>query len=219
MKNIIAFADEYGNNSFNFEEQGTHFIVASVIVPKDKLNDIESSVEKIRQKYFQKGEIKSSGVANNHKRRLIVLHELTQLDFNIYAVVVNKKQLYGEGFKYKGSFYKYCNGLVYRELYKTFPNLELVVDEHGTNDFMRGFKRYVHRYHVPTLFDSSEFSFKSSPDSVMIQLADFIAGTLSRCFDESKITVESNSFLEVLKPKTSSINYFPPVSNSYQIQL
>ena len=46
MKNIIAFADEYGNNSFEFSSQGTHFIVASVILKKEKLAECQIKLTK-----------------------------------------------------------------------------------------------------------------------------------------------------------------------------
>ncbi|QJD98517.1 DUF3800 domain-containing protein (plasmid) [Mucilaginibacter robiniae] len=209
MKNIIAFADEYGNNSFEFSTQGTHFIVASVILKKDKLAETEQYIEDIRKRHFQTGEIKSRKVGDQHHRRLKILQELVQADFSIYAVVVNKRKLVGEGFKYKPSFYKFLNGLVYKELFKTFPELDLVVDEHGDNDFMRQFKSYVQRYHQPNLFSGSDFQFSGSAESVMIQLADFIAGTLGRCFDEAKISPESQQFLQVLEPKITSLNFFP----------
>ncbi|MBS7566745.1 DUF3800 domain-containing protein [Mucilaginibacter sp. Bleaf8] len=209
MKNIIAFADEYGNNSFEFGTQGTHFIVASVILKKEKLAETERYIEDIRKRHFQTGEIKSRKVGDQHNRRLKILQELVQADFSIYAVVVNKRKLVGEGFKHKPSFYKFLNGLVYKELFKTFPELDLVVDEHGDNDFMRQFKRYVQRYHQPNLFSGSEFQFAGSADSVMIQLADFVAGTLGRCFDETRISPESEQFLKVLEPKITSLNFFP----------
>jgi hypothetical protein len=75
LKRIIAFADKYGNNSFEFTKEGvsSHFIVASVII------------------------------------------------------------------------------------YRTFPQLELKVDEHGSNDFMRSFKKYVSDNHIRTLFSWSDF--------------------------------------------------------------
>lgn len=209
MKNIIAFADEYGNNSFEFASQGTHFIVASVILKKEKLEETEQYIEEVRRRYFQTGEIKSRKVGDQHHRRLKILQELVQADFSIYAVVVNKRNLVGEGFKHKPSFYKFLNGLVYKELFKTFPELDLVVDEHGDNDFMRQFKRYVQRYHQPNLFSGSDFQFSGSAESIMIQLADFIAGTLGRCFDETKLSPESQQFLQVLEPKITSLNFFP----------
>lgn len=209
MKNIIAFADEYGNNSFEFSSQGTHFIVASVILKKEKLAETEAYLESIRKKHFQTGEIKSRKIGDQHHRRLKILQDLVQADFSVYAVVVNKRKLIGEGFKHKPSFYKFLNGLVYKELFKTFPELDLVVDEHGDNDFMRQFKRYVQRYHQPNLFSGSDFQFSGSAESIMIQLADFIAGTLGRCFDETKVSSESQQFLQVLEPKITSLNFFP----------
>lgn len=210
MNNIVAFADEYGNNSFEFDKQGTHFIVASVIISNNKLKEIESEIEAIRKKYFQTGEMKSSKVGDNHKRRIVILNELVKSNFAIYAVVVDKRKLSSEGFKYKGSFYKFLNGLVYKELYKTFPSLSLAVDEHGGNDFMLKFKSYVQKNHIPNLFSAGEFDFISSPESILIQLADFVAGTLGRCFDETKKSSESSEFLNILQPRITSINNFPP---------
>jgi hypothetical protein len=215
MNNIIAFADEYGNNSFDFESQGSHFIIASVILRTDKLKESGELLELIRVKHFQTGEIKSKKVADNHSRRIRILKEICQIDFSIYAVIVNKRKLEGEGFKYKASFYKFLNGLVYKELFRTFPNLDLVVDEHGENDFMRQFKKYVQRQHMPTLFSGSDFNFEASHDNTMIQLADFIAGTLGRCFDETKISDESSTFLNILQPKITSLNHFPSDNRSY----
>jgi hypothetical protein len=48
MSSIVAFADEYGNNSFEFDTQGSHFIVASVILHKDKLKEAGEQIEQIR---------------------------------------------------------------------------------------------------------------------------------------------------------------------------
>lgn len=214
MKNMMAFADEFGNNSFDFDNQGSHFIVASVILSKSKIKELEEQVEVIRKRYFQTGEIKSSKVGPNHTRRIKILSELIKLDFTIYAIVVDKRRLFGEGFKYKGTFYKFLNNIVYKELFRTFPDLSLVVDEHGSNDFMRSFKRYVEKNHVNDLFSQNEFQFYGSAKSILIQLADFIAGSLGYCFDELKKSEKSKDILEILKAKISSINYFPPqVSN------
>lgn len=131
MKKVIAFADEFGNNSFDFDKQGSHFIIASIIINEDDINEIYVQLEAIRKKFFQSGEIKSSKVKDNHKRRILILRELNKVNFSVYAVIIDKRKLFGEGFKYKQSFHKYLNGILYKELYRTFPQLELKVDEHG----------------------------------------------------------------------------------------
>ena len=96
VKKVIAFADEFGNNSFDFSKEGvsTHFIVASVIINANEIDTANAELEKIRQKFFQTGEMKSQKIATNHKRRETILQELTKLNFSIYAVVVDKNKLY-----------------------------------------------------------------------------------------------------------------------------
>lgn len=91
---ITAFADEFGNNSFEFETQGSHFIVATVICKNENLEKLENDISEIRKKHnFQTGEMKSSGVAGNHKRRKNILLDIAKLDISIYAVIIDKREL------------------------------------------------------------------------------------------------------------------------------
>ncbi|MGV3459159.1 MAG: DUF3800 domain-containing protein [Flavobacterium sp.] len=207
---MVAFADEFGNNSFDFENQGTHFIVATIICKRENLNKLHDDIETIRLKHnFQTGEIKSSGVGQNHSRRKRILEDIAQLDISIYAVVIDKRKLNGKGFSIKKSFYKYSNNLLYKELFRTFPQLELHVDEHGGNDFMREFKKYVERNHERNLFSGSEFNMQNSKLCFFIQLADFVAGTLGYIYDESKKSEHSEEFHDLLQPRISSLDFFP----------
>lgn len=207
---ILGFADESGNNSFEFETQGSHFIVASILVKsEEQLEKLENDLEIIRKRHFQTGEIKSSKVSDNITRRKKILNDILELDFSIYAVVVDKRQLTSEGFKYKKSFYKFVNNLLYKELFRTFPELQLSVDEHGTNKFMLEFKKYVEKNHQRTLFSGIEFKHANSKQSIIIQLADFIAGTIACIYDITKQNEFSDELLSLIKPKVTSINIFP----------
>ena len=208
--NVTAFADEFGNNSFDFDKQGSHFIVATVICKNENLAKLESDIDLIRKKHkFQKGEIKSSKVGPNHARRKNILADIADLEMSVYAVVVNKKELYGKGFGYKKSFYKYLNNLLYKELFRTFPRLDLHVDEYGGNDFMREFRKYVEKNHIRNLFSGYDFIIHNSKANRFIQLADFIAGTLGYIFDETKKSEHSKDFEDLLRPKISGLNFFP----------
>lgn len=210
MNKILAFADEFGNNSFDFEKQGSHFIVATVISKSENIENLKLGVKEIRRKHkFQTGEIKSSGVAGNHTRRKNILNDIVKLNISVYAVIVDKRRLSGEGFKYKKSFYKFLNNLLYKELYRTFPELELYVDEHGGNDFMREFKRYVEKNHARNLFSGSEFNIQNSTNNEFIQVADFVAGSLGYIYDELKKSEHSQDFINILSPVISSLNVFP----------
>lgn len=211
MEQQLAFIDEFGDSSFSFENLNvsSHFIVTAIIIDQEIGPIIEKLLDEIRIKHFQTGEIKSSKVAENDERRLNILKDLNSLDFKVYAVVINKRKLYGQGFRYKQSFYKKLHSLVDRELYKLFPNLQVTADEHGSKEFMDGFINYIKKNHIPDLFDQSGFRFVKSHSSVIIQLADFITGTFGRCFDENKKSLYKEAFLKTLKSKILDIYEWP----------
>jgi len=211
QRHVTAFADEFGNNSFDFSKDdiSSHFIIASIIVNSNEVSTINTELEIIRKKFFQTGEMKSQKIGSNHKRRMSLLSELNKLKYFVYAVIVDKKKLYGEGFRYKQSFYKYLNGLLYKELYRTFPNLELKVDEYGTNDFMRGFKEYVETHYARTLFSDFHFNMNKSHNELGVQLADIIAGTLGYIYDDTKKGEHSKILYSLLKEKITGLNRFP----------
>ncbi|TDB66788.1 DUF3800 domain-containing protein [Arundinibacter roseus] len=160
MQNRLAFLDEWGNNGLDFTKKGvsTHFLVTALILPREELPIAEEVLERVRKKHFQTGPIKTAKVGSNHNRRREVLVDLTDAPFRIFALVVDKRQILGEGLRYKGSFYKFLHGLADRELFRTFPNLQMVTDQHGTDTFMEGFISYVQKNHIPNLFNQSSVS-------------------------------------------------------------
>lgn len=208
----IAFIDEFGTNSFEFEKQdvSTHFIITCILINKSKAESTIKFLENIRKNNFQQSEIKSSNVGNDDKRRLKILSQIVAIDFQILALVIDKRKLEGEGFGYKPSFYKFLIGLVYSDLYKVFSDVDVVMDEHGTERFMNGFITYIRKSHPPDLFNEvNEIKFENSKSNVLIQLADFISGTLARVYDETKMSPLGDNFLQVLRRKIGAIKFFP----------
>ena len=86
-----------------------YFIVCAVIIDDDRFNSLRQEVEAIREKYFQRDEIKSSSVRDRdgHARRIKILESILDLDFKFYAVAVEKDALRRDGgFQHKKSFFK-----------------------------------------------------------------------------------------------------------------
>ena len=225
MHNHIAFLNEWGDNGLDFTKKGrtgepvsTHFIVVALTMPKENIPEAVQILEAVQKKYFKKAAIKSATVGSDHKRRKQILEELLKAPFQIFALVVDKRQLIGEGLRYKGSFHKFMHGLADRELFRIFPNLEMVAGKTGTDSFMTGFIKYVHQNHITNLFNESTFGFVNDQDNVLIQTAGFIAGTLARCYDETVITDQRQSFVDLMHPKLLTIKFWPDVFEPYLVK-
>lgn len=212
MNKKYAFTDEAGNSSFNFlaTDVSSHFIVTSIIVDENDLNIVIDSVEKVRKKYFQTGEMKSSAVGKNHSRRCKIINALNDIDYKFFSVVVDKRELdVNSGLKFKKSFYKFVNNLVHKELRQSFPRLVICADEIGGNEYMDSFIKYVKAHEeMPNLFNERDFYFENSKDSVLLQLADFISGTLLYVYDDNKDT-DGKNYLGMLRSKTIRIENYP----------
>ena len=211
MRNQLAFIDEFGNHGFDFNNTGvsTHYIITSVIIDEDKFEESNNKLEIVRKGNFQTGEMKSSSIKDNDGRRIKILNEFKNIPFHIYALVVDKRKLVGEGIKYKASFQKFLHRHLEFQIVKTFPNIKIFIDNHGGEDFKESFIKYIKSRYVPTLFEETDINFLDSKNSLFIQLADIITGTIARCFDQNKLSNDPALLLNPINEKIIEIKEFP----------
>ncbi|GGB84004.1 DUF3800 domain-containing protein [Dyadobacter sediminis] len=219
MHNHLAFLDYWGNNSLDFKNKSntrkkvsTHFIVTALIIPKQQLSEVSEVVHNVQQKYFTNGRIDTRMTGNNHKLRKQILEELATAPFQIFALIVDKRQLVSEGLRYKGSFYKFMHGLADRELFRVFPDLEMMAAaEQESDSFMSGFIHFVQQTHIPNLFNESAFGFVQVSHEEILQAAGYLADTLARCYDEAVLSDQRREFVQVLQPRLLTIRFWPDV--------
>jgi hypothetical protein len=215
MQHHIAYLSEWGNNALDFSKKSssgmpatTHFIISAVITGIENKSQMPI-LEAVSQRHFNGGNIDSEFIGNDHIKRKEILEDLDEVDFKIFALIVDKRQLSGQGLRFKGSLFKFMHGLADRELYNIYPDLEMVTSLPGDESFMRGFVTYVQQNHIANLFNESAFGFTQVQDSLLVQASGFIAGSLARCYDETVITDQRSEFIEVLKKKLLTIKFWP----------
>lgn len=116
VEKIYAFTDESGSFGWELDNENTstHFIITAIIVRESDVDAVRTAVADIRDRYFPKGEIKSSKIGKKHNRRKKILEETLDIPYRIFAVVVDKKLLKdSRGLRFKPPFYKiyeqYCS--------------------------------------------------------------------------------------------------------------
>ena len=100
----FAFIDESGNTDLDISKNGVskYFVLTAIVVPEERLKSLTIEVTKLRDFYFQTGEMKSSSVKNNRERRAKILSAFTELDFKFYALCIDKERINEDsGLRYK----------------------------------------------------------------------------------------------------------------------
>lgn len=214
MRRTFAFVDESGNHDLDTTKSGSsdYFVVCSVIVTEKNLLQVYELAEEIRVRNFQTGEIKSSNLgAKGSRRRKRILLELAELPLKIYVTVVDKARVHRDGgLQFKQSFIKYVNGLLYQRLFNHCENLHMTVDEHGGPEFQAGLKNYVQARYADDLFRDEAFQTKSSKDDVLIQVADFFAGSIAQIYEGKAPAEVEEAYKTILQNITLGILEWPP---------
>lgn len=209
---VTAYVDETGTNDLDSSKPGVShlFICVAVIVENDVQAMAASGIQQISTDLCGGAEISSKRVGGDHERRVRFLERLCALPFGYFALVINKDKIPKDsGLQFKRSFYKFINRMLYERLLKNGRNLHVVADEIGGKDFMDSFVPYFQQKGMPGLFEQFDHKFADSEKTPLIQLADFIAGTLSYCFDAEKKCPESNKFREFLRNREIAIQCWP----------
>ncbi|KSA14768.1 DUF3800 domain-containing protein [Maribacter dokdonensis] len=214
MSDKIGFIDESGDKSIHFTKDGvsTFFIVTAIILDEYSVDTTREQFVEIAAKHTRAPEIKSSAKAfKDFDKRIEFIKDISKLNFKIYSIIVDKREVFEDsGLQFRNTFYKYVNGLLDRELYDYYPYLKLISDNHGSEKFMDGFVDYVEKNHNQTeLFRGPMFEFCDSKDEPLIQLADFIAGSLSRCYDPKKFNPRSPEILKILDKHILHLREWP----------
>lgn len=221
MERVYAFTDESGAFGWDLNNPNvsTYFVISAIIVNENNLSSLRASVEHIRKKHFQTGEMKSSHIGNKDKRRKRILADLLPLPFSIFTVVFDKEQLTeARGLRYKPSFYKFMNNIVHKELRRAFSILTIVADEVGGSEYMQSFSKYVAaRQDIPNLLGDAQFFFENSQDNVLIQLADLISGTLAREYGKHRKAGNVAVFRKMLEKKITRIELYPKTIETYTV--
>ena len=220
MERVFAFTDEYGAFGWDLTNPSvaTHFIISAIIIKESEIEMVRNGAEEIRLKYFQTGEMKSSKIGSNHKRRKRILADLIKLPFSVFSVVVDKRKLTNmKGLQYKPSFYKFLNNIVHSELRRAFDKLTVVADEIGGSEYMKSFSKYVDgKSDLPTLFEKPKFYFQNSTNDVLLQIADLLSGTLAYEFDIHKKDT-TLQYKKILDKKLIRIELYPKTYENYTV--
>lgn len=221
MEKIHVFLDESGAFGFDFSKPNTpsHMVIAAVLIKESNLEYVTQEAESIRKKEFQTGEMKSKNIGKNMNRRKRILEKILALPITVAYLIIDKKQIDNSSAltKYKKSYYKFCYQILYTSLVKAIPNISIHADNIGETDDLKEFSNYFFkRNNSYTLFSEFDFAFSNSQVSVLVQIADIIAGTIWLHTDETKKSDFSNqNFIKLIDNSTSLKEVFPKTQSKF----
>ena len=188
---MLVFIDESGDSGLKITEGSSRYFSIALVVFEDHEEALacDKRIELLTREIGWDPVSEFHFNRNSDKVRRIFLNAVAPYQFFYYGIVINKdpEKLYGEGFKYKQSFYKYACGLLFENAKDRLEDAIVVIDESGSLDFKRQLATYLRRrINIPDKKHIKEVKMQRSSSNRLLQLADYIAGVVSRKVQKKK---------------------------------
>lgn len=203
MDKILAFIDETGDPRFN-DGSSSSLEFSAILIEAVNENSVISSLNAIKEK-LQLPEFKSSHIRKEN-RRIKILLEIQNIEFKFINLVIDKSKVFGEWKNYPTVFYKYTQKILNSELHRLYTDRSVTIDKFGNECYQNSLREYLNKNLQLSLFDNT-INIGSAKDNVIIQLADFIAGTYRKLKEGD--FVDDKSISELLQTKELHILKWP----------
>lgn len=186
---MIVFIDESGDAGLKLDSGSTDYFIVTLVAFEEnaEAEAADKRIESLKTELglppyfeFHFNKIKCSF-------REAFLNAVRNFNFFYFSIVINKKNLTGEGFKHKQSFYKYSCSLVFENAKPYLDNATVIIDGSGDKEFRRQLGTYLRRKINDLKSDSryiGKVKIQDSKRNNLLQLADMICGAIARSYGE-----------------------------------
>lgn len=186
---MLVFIDESWDSWFKFEKGSSNIFSIALIVFNENEEALacDQRIQLLKRELWWSEEQEFHFKRNGDNVRKKFFEAISPYNFFYYGFVLNKKLLFGEGFKTKESFYKCICGYIFENAKEKLENAKIIIDKNGNDDFRSSLARYLktkmNKIEVKRI---KEVKMQESHKNNLLQLADYVASGIYRYHNQSK---------------------------------
>ncbi len=200
---MLVFIDDSGDPGFKIDKGSSPFFIISLIIFDDELEAEKTAVaiKDLRRELGFPDNVEFKFFKSSRSVRQKFLQRVCNFKFRIRSLVIQKSLIHSEELRgNKNSFYSYVIKMALKYNDGTILDAKIKIDGSGDRSFRRNFLSYLRRQ----LNSQEQRIMKScklvdSAGNVLIQLADMIAGSIHRSYNEKK--PDSKLYKSIIKKR------------------
>lgn len=187
---MLVFIDESGDGGFKVQKGASRNFVIALVIFEDDLDAEETAliIKKFRRSigkpdYF---EFKFNKISKEY--RVGFLNAVKNCKFKIRAIIIQKEKIYSPVLRNsKDKFYNFVIKEVLEKSNHLIKNARIRLDGLGERQFKRNLVTYLRKnLNSESKSVMKNLKFRNSKNDVLIQLADMVAGSISKYYDHEK---------------------------------
>jgi hypothetical protein len=187
---MLVFIDDSGDAGFKIEKGSTEQFVIALVIFDDDLEAEKTAVviKDLKRKLGFPNDVEFKFFKSRPPVRESFLNAIASFKFRIRCLVVDKKLIQSSELRNnKNSFYSYIIKLALKHSSGSIIDARVKIDGSGDRTFRKNFLSYLRReLNGGERKIIGNCRLVDSKSSVLIQMADMVAGTIRRSYDKTK---------------------------------
>lgn len=202
-----VFIDESWDSWFKFDKSSSEYFTIAMVVFEDDSEyfSCDQRISLLRWELWYDGNHEFHFCNSSDRIKRTFFTAVSPYNFFFYGFILNKKKIYGEGFKNKQSFYKYVAGLLFENAKDKLFDAEICIDGSGDHWFRQSLSKYLKTKMNWNRRVIKSIKMLESHKINMLQLADFVASGLNR---EMK-RPDKESYIDVINHRKIYVQIWP----------
>lgn len=188
---MLVFIDDSGDPGFKLERGSSRYFVVLLLIFDDELEAEKTavSIKELRREFGFPDDAEFKFHKSSRDVRVKFLQTVNLFKFRVRALVVDKTLIRSRELRTnKNSFYGYAIKTTLKYTNKSVLDAKVRIDGSGDRVFRKSFLSYLRRQ----LNSRQQRIIKNckmvdSKSNVLVQMADMIAGSVRRSYDESRL--------------------------------
>jgi hypothetical protein len=181
---MLVFVDESGDSGMKQKDGSSAlFVISAVIFEENEgAEACDTKISHLRNDCFghRACEFHFTKCCDAYREKF--LQGVAGQDFFYLCFVLNKAKLYGPGFAYKDSFYKYTAKLLFENAKPYLREARVIIDRSGNREFRTQLQSYLKKKINTERQVISRVKTEDSESNNLLQLADMVCGAVARSY-------------------------------------
>jgi hypothetical protein len=182
---MLALIDESGDPGRKLDKGSSPFFTVAMVTfdENEMAAACDERISLLRYELSLPQDYEFHFMCNSRRVRLAFLEAVAPYEFFYHAFALNKdpNKLYGAGFNFKGSLYKYVCGLVFQNAKPYLVDATVIIDKSGDREFRNQLAAYLRRKMKEGGRNPiRKIKLEESRTNNLVQLADYVAGVANR---------------------------------------
>ena len=208
---MLCFVDESGDTGLQTSAgSSTYFTITLLLFSEhDEADACDQRIMLLRRELGLPEGFEFHFSHNSVRVKEAFFNAVVPYNFFYLAFSINKSRLYGEGFKYKESFYKYTCGLIFENAKPHLENAIVIFDGNGSREFRQQLDTYLKRKINPKggIPHIKKTKIQNSKSNNLIQMVDMVCGAVSQSLKHPR--KDSMKYYNMIRHREISCQVWP----------